>query len=88
MVIWWNLSLKNQYSKTMKIFKKDKTLKILIVITLILIGAVLRIIPHLPNFVPIGALSLFGGVYFSRKIALILPLAAMILSDIFIGSYE
>jgi hypothetical protein len=72
----------------MKNFKKNKFLEILIVVILILIGAGLRFIPHPPNFTPIGALALFGGVYFSRKIALILPLAAMIISDMFIGHYE
>ena len=72
----------------MKNFKKNKFLEILIIAILILIGVGLRFIPHFPNFTPIGALALFGGVYFSRKIALILPLAVMIISDIFIGYYE
>jgi len=48
----------------------------------------LRLLPHPPNFTPIAAIALFGGVYFSRKIALILPLAAMAISDKFIGLYE
>lgn len=47
------------------------------------------IIPHLPNFAPIAAMALFGGVYFlNKKYALIIPLAAMIISDIFIGFYN
>lgn len=45
-------------------------------------------IPHLPNFAPIAAMALFGGVYLSKKYALIIPLAAMIISDIFIGFYN
>lgn len=52
---------------------------------LILIGALLRVVPHAANFAPIGALALFGGVYLSKKQALIIPLAAMIVSDFFIG---
>ena len=72
----------------MKNFQKNKISEIFIVIVLILIGAGLRLTPHLPNLVPIGALALFGGVYFSKKIALFLPLAAMVVSDIFIGYYE
>ena len=51
----------------------------------ILIAAILRLVPHLPNFAPIGAMALFGGAYLSRKQALLLPIAAMVLSDIFIG---
>ena len=46
-------------------------------------------IPHLANFAPIAAMALFGGVYFTnKKYALIIPLAAMIISDIFIGFYN
>lgn len=48
-------------------------------------GAVLRVIPHPANFAPIGGLALFGGIYLNRKIALVLPLAAMVVSDFFIG---
>ena len=63
-------------------------MEISIAIAFVLMGAGLRLIPHPPNFAPIGALALFGGVYLSRKTALILPLAAMVISDIFIGYYE
>ncbi len=52
---------------------------------LVFFGALLRVIPHAANFVPIGAIALFGGVYLRKREALVLPLAAMILSDIFIG---
>lgn len=51
----------------------------------ILIGIVARIIPHAPNFTPIAAIALFGGVYMGRKQAFILPIFAMILSDFIIG---
>lgn len=51
----------------------------------ILFGALLRVIPHAANFVPIGATALFGGVYLKKRYALILPIAAMFVSDIFIG---
>lgn len=54
-------------------------------ITFILIGTVARLIPHIPNFVPIGAMALFGGAYLSRKQAFILPILAMVLSDLIIG---
>ena len=51
----------------------------------ILFGALLRVIPHPANFAPIGAVALFGGVYLNKRYALILPLAAMIISDVFLG---
>lgn len=52
---------------------------------LILLGALLRVLPHAANFAPIGAIALFGGTYLPKKYALALPLAAMIVSDFFIG---
>lgn len=68
--------------------KKGKILEFSIGLIFILLGISLRLLPHPPNFAPIGAIALFGGVYFSRKIALLLPIAAMIISDIFLGFYE
>ncbi len=71
-----------------KLTKKGKNLEFIIALLLVLIGVSLRLIPHAPNFTPIAAIALFGGVYFSKKIALILPVSAMAISDIFIGYYE
>jgi hypothetical protein len=51
----------------------------------ILMGAVLRIVPHPGNFVPITAIALFGGSYLNKKYAILVPLAAMAVSDVFIG---
>ncbi len=51
----------------------------------ILFGALLRVIPHAANFAPIGAVALFGGVYLKKRYALIVPIVAMVISDIFIG---
>ena len=47
-----------------------------------------RLLPHLPNFAPIAAMALFGGAYLNRKYAIVIPLVAMFLSDIFIGFYS
>ncbi|OGZ18943.1 MAG: hypothetical protein A2175_02275 [Candidatus Nealsonbacteria bacterium RBG_13_42_11] len=68
--------------------KKRKIIEFSIASLLILTGVILRLLPHPPNFTPILAIALFGGVYLSRKIAFILPLAAMVISDVFIGYYE
>lgn len=54
----------------------------------IIAAVILRLIPHLPNFAPIAAMALFGGVYLNNKYALIIPLVALFISDIFIGFYS
>ncbi len=70
-----------------KISKKGKILELIIALLFVLIGVSLRLLPHPPNFAPILAIALFGGVYLSRKIAFVLPILAMAVSDIFIGYY-
>lgn len=52
---------------------------------IILIAVVLRLIPHPANVAPITAMALFGGVYLNKKYAFIIPLVAMVISDIFLG---
>jgi len=54
-------------------------------LTIIAIAVVLRFIPHIPNMAPIAAMALFGGVYLNKRYALLVPLVAMVLSDIFLG---
>jgi hypothetical protein len=62
--------------------------KFLTITTLIFGAAMLRLIPHAPNFSPIGAIALFGGAYLNRKfIAYLVPIMAMVLSDLFLGFY-
>src|SRR3989304_3347283 len=56
---------------------------------IIIVAAVgLRLLPHIPNFTPIGAMALFGGAYLDKRLAILLPLSAMLLSDLFIGFYS
>lgn len=52
---------------------------------LILAAAFSRLLPHPVNCTPIAAIALVGGVYLDKRIALIVPLAALILSDLVIG---
>ena len=57
-----------------------------LVLILIIFGIVSRIIPHPPNFSPVTAIALFGGLNFSnKKIAFIIPLLILIISDFFLG---
>jgi len=67
----------------------EKCLGQLINPTLIIGLAVLaRLVPHVPNFTPIAAMALFGGAYLNRRYAILVPLAALLLSDLFIGFYS
>lgn len=51
-------------------------------LTLIFAAAATRLIPHPPNFTAVGAISLFAGVYFTRRYAAIaIPLVALFVSD-------
>jgi hypothetical protein len=62
---------------------------ILVVISVIIAGAFCRFIPHWPNFTPIAAMALFGGAYLGRKhLAFLVPFAAMLISDIFLGFHK
>jgi hypothetical protein len=52
---------------------------------LILLAALSRLLPHPPNFAPITAMAVFGGiVYRHRTAAVIAPLLALLLSDLVI----
>lgn len=56
---------------------------------LVLVAAAMRLVPHPPNFSPIAAMALFGAAAFDRKfLAIILPLAALLLSDLVIGFHD
>ncbi|MCH8331610.1 MAG: hypothetical protein IH946_09580 [Bacteroidetes bacterium] len=60
--------------------------KLLVLTAIILVLALLRILPHPPNFTPIGAMALFGAAYFTnKKLAFIIPLGAMFISDLILG---
>ena len=63
-------------------------MEIVIATLLIVAAALLRLLPHAPNFAPIAALALFGGVVLPRRWSLVIPFGAMILSDAVIGFYE
>ena len=63
-----------------------------ILVAMIALAVAIRLLIHfvpgaLPyNFTPVEAIALFGGAYFSdRRLAFIVPLGAMLLSDLVIG---
>ena len=62
------------------------TFKRLALAIIILMAALSRLIPHPPNFTPIMAIGLFSGVYFkNRQFAVVVPLLAMMASDLVLG---
>ncbi|GAA4718995.1 hypothetical protein H9L13_08110 [Sphingomonas lutea] len=63
--------------------------RLLVLLAAIVAAAALRLVPHPPNFTPIGAMALFSGAYLGRKgaIALAAPLGALLLSDLILGFY-
>ena len=55
---------------------------------LIVLGALSRLVPHPWNATPVMAIALFGGTYLSKRWAMLLPLATVVLSDFIIGWHE
>lgn len=54
-----------------------------LILSFLAIGILLRILPHPFNFTPIAALALFAGAQFKNsKLAYLVPLVLMLLSDI------
>ena len=57
--------------------------------SLVLAAALFRLVPHPWNFTPVGALALFAGATLRSRIAAVLvPLAAMFVSDAAIGFHS
>ena len=55
---------------------------------LVIILAFSRIIPHIPNFSPLGAICLFGATHFRWKWqAFLVPIFATWLSDLYLNNY-
>jgi len=66
--------------------KSEVNPRLLTLTGMILAAALFRLFPHPPNFAPIAAIALFGGTYFTnKKLAFIIPLTALFISDAIIG---
>jgi len=62
--------------------------RLMIAVVLILVAAFSRLIPHPPNFTPLAAMALAGGVYLDRRFALLVPLMALFLTDAILGFHN
>ena len=62
--------------------------RLLVLLAAIVAAAALRLVPHPPNFTPVGAMALFSGAFLGRRaLAFVAPLAALLLSDVVLGFY-
>jgi hypothetical protein len=52
-----------------------------IAFTLTVVAALLRLVPHPPNFAPVGSVALFGGARLRGWQAYVVPIAVMLITD-------
>lgn len=63
--------------------------RLTLLVSIILVAAFARLLPHPANVTPVAAIALFAGVSLPRAgMALFIPLAAMLLSDMVIGFHS
>lgn len=55
---------------------------------LTILGMLARLVPHAPNFAPVGGVSLFAGGRLSGWKAYLLPLVLMLVTDPLVGGYS
>ena len=65
-----------------------QTTNVLIAAALISLVVCLRLLPHPANFAPVAAAAIFGGAVLPRRLALWVPLLAMVASDLLIGLHD
>lgn len=66
--------------------KKFFTSRVFIVTLLVVIAVMSRLLPHAANFSPIAAIAIFCGALYGQKwYAYIIPMAAMFVTDLFLG---
>lgn len=54
---------------------------------LVLLAVVSRLLPHPPNFTPLAAVGLFAGAYLGARKFWLVPISALLVSDMVIGFY-
>jgi hypothetical protein len=69
--------------------KQVTILRVAVIVTMIVLAAALRIVPHPWNLTPIGAIALFSGAMFRKWwIALVVPMTCLLAGDLFVGFYK
>src|SRR5215472_17325858 len=63
--------------------------RLAVLVSMIVVAAALRLLPHPANVTPIAAMALFGGANFAdKRLAFLVPLSALFASDLFLGLYS
>jgi hypothetical protein len=63
--------------------RKQLNLSFTVISAMIFFAAMSRLLPHPPNFAPIGGMALFGAAYYARRCwAFVIPIVTMWLSDL------
>ncbi len=59
-----------------------------VALTMVILGALVRLIPHPWNFAPVGGLSLFAGARLRGWQAYMVPILLMLITDPFLGGFS
>ena len=63
--------------------------RLVAIVTMIAAAVVSRLVPHPWNLTSVGAVALFAGAYLEdRRLAFLVPLGALFLSDLVLGFYQ
>lgn len=60
----------------------------MLAIALVTLGVASRLVPHLSQFTAILAVAMFAGMYLNRRLALVVPVALMMVTDVIIGFHD
>lgn len=66
--------------------KKTMVLRTILILSMMVLAAALRLAPHPWNFTPVGAIALFSGAMVrDRRVAFLFPVLVMFTTDLIIG---
>jgi len=83
----YSISLDQEILLVMNTEKKGSKLAIGFIVVAAVVGLVIRLMPHVPNFTPMESLLLFSGAYLGRRFfAFLIPLAIWYFSDLIINN--
>lgn len=82
-------TLKGKVMKNTGLSSQHLKTQVIAVTAIIFTLAMFRLLPHWPNVSPVAAMALFGGAYFAdKRLALIVPFVALLLSDLILGLHN
>jgi hypothetical protein len=76
-------------SRFENILKDGEMMKNSVIGLMILAGALSRLLPHTPNVTAVTAIAILGGAFLSNRwLAMLIPVAALFLSDLVLGLHS